>query len=232
MLNQVRNNGLRALCTRGLGDAEPVILLDGDTVLARDAVARHAALAADGYELIIPFRVNLDEAKTARVTAESILAIAREPGSGTIAALAGAVDEVAMASRERRYRRQLLLRKLVPGWAGVPKRHKPKILGGHHAVSVRCLRAVNGYDEEYRGYGFDDDDLSRRLYELPRPPRTAIAVRDILAFHLWHPSRAPGRPTEAPGFARFRREDLPMRAEHGWQDPLAQAPVTTEEVAG
>src|SRR5205085_9251119 len=139
----VRNNGLRALAANGaLGDSDPVLLLDGDTVLARDAIARHAALAAEGYELIIPFRVNLDEGKTARVSAEALLELARDPAGPTIAELAGAEDELAMVSRERRYRRQLLLRKLVPGWAGLPKRHKPKILGGHHAVSVRCLRAV------------------------------------------------------------------------------------------
>src|SRR5262249_6815500 len=105
---------------------------------------------------------------------------------------------------------------------GLPKAHKPKILGGHHAVSVRCLRAVNGYDEQYTGYGYDDDDLSRRLHALSPPPRTAIAVSEILALHLWHPSRAPARPTDAPGYARFSSPGLPIEAEHGWRNPIPQ----------
>jgi hypothetical protein len=237
MLNQVRNNGLRALENLAAPrDEDLVLVLDGDTILAREAIAQHAALAEEGYELVIPFRVNLDAAATERLTADAILAGARDHAAGP-GELAGAVDDEALAARQRRYRRQLLMRRFIPGWAGLPKRHKPKILGGHHAVSVQRLRAVNGYDEEYQGYGFDDDDLSRRLYGLEPPPKTAIAVRQILAFHLYHPTRAPARPVHAPGYARFRREDLPVRALHGWESPLPQpqvqvAPISPDPFAG
>src|SRR5690606_33781595 len=66
-LNQVRNNGLRALDALGLADDDLIIVLDGDTMLGADAIARHLALAAAGADLIIPFRINLTEEATARL---------------------------------------------------------------------------------------------------------------------------------------------------------------------
>ena len=88
------------------------------------------------------------------------------------------------------------------------------------------MRKINGYDEGYVGYGYDDDDLGRRLHTLPRRPVVAIAVEQILAFHLHHPTRAPARPTDAPGYARFSVPGWSSYAEHGWQNPASQ-PVPT-----
>src|SRR5262249_51159621 len=101
-----------------------------------------------------------------------------------------------------------------------------------HAVSVRCLRVVNGYDEQYVGYGYDDDDLARRLHAMTPPPRTAIAVFEILAFHLWHPTPAPARPTDAPWYARVARPGLPVAAEHGWKPPGSQPDPLVREIPG
>jgi hypothetical protein len=227
MLNQTRNNGLRALeRIATLEDRDIVLVVDGDTLLAPDAVARHAQLAVHGYELAIPYRLNLDEATTERITPQAVLDAA---AGGMLDPLVGQLDSEELFWRHRRYRRQLLLRRVLPAWTGVNKSHKPKVLGGHHAVSVRRLRAVNGYDELYTAYGFDDDDLSRRLHALRPPPRTAIAVKDILAYHLWHPTRAPRRPTDAPGYERFAQE-LPTVAEHGWRNPLPQPPPVVRVV--
>jgi hypothetical protein len=229
MLNQVRNNGLRALDAAGrLHDRDVVLVLDGDTVLDPDAVARHRELAVQGYELLIPYRVNLSQEVSQRITPAALL---RAAESGGFQSLFGPPDEQDLEDRHRRYRRQLLLRRVLPVWSGVNKPHKPKVLGGHHAVSVRALRAVNGYDEEYVAYGFDDDDLSRRLHALRPPPRTSIAVKDILAYHLWHPTRAPARPTQAPGYERFVR-NLPVVAVHGWRSGLPQATPTARLISG
>ncbi len=229
MLNQVRNNGLRTLEAAGrLRDRDTVVVVDGDTLLAPDAVSRHAELAHLGYELVIPYRVNLSQQVTEAVTPEGVIHAAEH---GCFEALVGPPDGQELSDRHRRYRRQLLLRRVLPAWAGLNKPHKPKVLGGHHAASVRCLRAVNGYDEHYVSYGFDDDDLSRRLHALRPPPRTSFAVKDIFAYHLWHPSRAPASPTLAPGYERFVR-DLPTVAEQGWRTPLPQPVPSVRLVSG
>ncbi|MCH7790870.1 MAG: glycosyltransferase [Planctomycetes bacterium] len=225
-LNQVRNNGLRALeATTTLADHDLIVLLDGDTMLAEDALERHASASAGGAELIIPFRVNLSEATTAGL------------GDGPITPaqlhqLITTSDGAALRRRQRRYERQLLQRRLLPEWTRAVKPHKPKVLGGHHGVSVRVLRAVNGYDELYTGYGYDDDDLTRRIYRLRPRVRVAVVVRECLSMHLWHPSRAPRRPTDAPGYARFSLKDLPTAARFGWSTPSDQPPVEVRVIGG
>lgn len=217
-LNQVRNNGLRALESRAMVvDRDLIVMLDADTLLAADAVARYDALARDGAELVIPYRVNLDQEQTEAVASVE---------NADVAGVATPRQMAALVEREARYRRQRTLRRLGLHRLGLVKSHKPKILGGHHAVAVAALRAINGYDEQYVGYGYDDDDLTRRLYGHCSRIDTRIAVNDILALHLWHPSRAPSRPMDAPGHARFARRDLPVVCEHGWRNPREQGPVT------
>jgi hypothetical protein len=228
-LNQVRNNALRALDqTAQPRSYDTVVVLDGDTVLGADAILRHWELSELGFELIIPYRINLDRARTSSLDLERLLRVAAAAGD-PLAGLATQEEWQSLADRHRRYVRHLRLR--AAPLPGIPKAHKPKILGGHHAVSVRCLRAVNGYDEQYIGYGYDDDDLARRLHALEPSPRTAIAVGDIMAYHLWHPSRAPKRPTEAPGYERFSRSDLPLQAEHGWTNPMPQPKPVVRTIA-
>ncbi len=221
-LNQVRNNGLRALDAAGvLRDADQVIVLDGDTILHPEAIARHAEMACRGFELVIPYRLNLTEAQSSGVNADVVLS----EGTHLASVWLNSDAQRELDAREARYRRHVLLRRL-----GLAKRHKAKVLGGHHAVAVRVLRAVNGYDEGYVGYGYDDDDLSRRVHALRPRVRVGIAVRRIPAFHLWHPTRAPGRPTEAPGYQRFKVGG-PMVAERGWRTPAAQPQPVVRTVA-
>lgn len=217
MLNQVRNNGLRALRDHSdIRDDDVVVVLDGDTMLAADAVARHAAIADEGADVIIPFRFMLEQEVTATIRPEDVLArgvhkdlLTTRPMRDTLARL------------DRRYRLHLLLSRF-----GLTKAHKPKIIGGHHAVRWRNLLDVNGFDEEYHGYGFDDDDLSRRLRR--RRPPTRIAVDDILAFHLWHPIRAPSRVKDSPGYERWMRTDLPVACLHGVRNGLPQVAPTVD----
>jgi glycosyltransferase involved in cell wall biosynthesis len=222
-LNQVRNNGLRALRDHaGIRPEDVVVVLDGDTMLASDALERHAALAHEGAELIIPYRFMIDEQVTPSVEAEDVL------NNGVPRARIVTPEmERDLLARDRRYRRNLLLARL-----GLTKPHKPKLIGGHHAVQFGTLVRVNGFDEEYVGYRFNDDDLSRRL-RLARPRvRTAIAVKRIEAYHLWHKVRAPDKLQEAPGFARWSRKDLPVRCVMGIENGLGQPEPVVRVVGG
>jgi hypothetical protein len=214
-LNQVRNNGLRALRdVLGMQPEDLVVVVDGDTMLMPESLARHQALRASGHDLIIPYRYELDEGPTRTVDAEAVLA----GGVDRALITPGLVE--GLARRDRRYRKHLLFNTLRLDRLATSRPHKPKLIGGHHAVSWRTLVEVNGFDEEYVGYRFNDDDLSRRLRALR--PKTAIAVRAIEAVHLWHPIRAPDRLQDAPGYQRWIRTDLPTRCVVGLDNPLAQ----------
>jgi GT2 family glycosyltransferase len=41
----------------------------------------------------------------------------------------------------------------------------PKLRGGVAAINREDFQKVNGYDEQYQGWGNEDDDLGRRLYQ-------------------------------------------------------------------
>ncbi len=228
-LNQVRNNGLRALDGAGmLEDSDLIVVIDGDILLEEHAIARHAVLAAKGAEFILPFRINLTKQMTLGISEASLLG-AQALGGNFVRSLATVDDLSTLRRRAGRYRRQLAARRL-PRWLKLVKAHKPKPLGGHHALTVAVMRKINGYDEGYVGYGYDDDDLGRRLHTLPRRPVVAIAVEQILAFHLHHPTRAPASPTNAPGYARFIAPGWSSYAEHGWQNPAFQPVPTVRDI--
>jgi GT2 family glycosyltransferase len=217
-LNQVRNNALRAADAAGvLRDDDLVVILDGDTALAPGAIEAHEHSRAAGFGVVLPWRVNLTEAFTATLTPERVMtdpALFLEP-------LAAAHDE--LHTRQSRLERQSRFR----GYPLLSKPHKPKLLGGHHAVRVGLLREVDGFDERFVGYGYDDDDLARRLYRSRPRARIAVRVIDAPAFHCWHPTRATPRPTEASGYATFR---MPwgVRSVVGWSaSPDQPARVTT-----
>ena len=228
--SQARNNGLRALDAEvHPGDGDLVVGIDGDMILDPAVLARHGADAARGAEVIIAFRTCLDEGTTGRVSAEMLLLCGE---AGIWEKLGSPQDRAALADRQRRYERQLHIRSLLPRqlWRALVKPHKPKLISAHYAATVGRLRAVNGFDEEYEGYGYEDDDLGRRLLAVVPPSRVSIAVDRAPAYHLWHPSRAPSRPTDAPGYTRFARADLPTYAMHGWKNPADQPTPTVRVV--
>ncbi|GIK18278.1 MAG: hypothetical protein AMXMBFR77_10660 [Phycisphaerales bacterium] len=224
---QVRNNALRVLDAAGeLRDRGQALFIDGDMLLSETACARHHALATAGYGLVIGFRANLDEATTAGIKPEAILS----PTFRT-ASLLTPTELESLHARHRKYERQLRLRRLLPGPLCPVKPHKPKLISCHAAVAVAALRRVNAFDEQFTAYGYEDDDLGRRLHALSPPPRVAIAVAEIIAFHLWHPSRAALRPQDNPGHARFTTP-RPIRAEVGWSTPAPQPEPCIEVIPG
>lgn len=213
-LNQNRNNGLRALDAHfTLRDDDRILVIDGDTILEERGIERHAARSES---IILAYRINLDAARTNALGPDRLL----DP-SMRLDGLATPAELADLAVRQRRLERQARLR-ASPFFSRFLKRHKPKLLGGHHAVRVGSLRAVNGYDEFFRGDGTDDDDLARRLYQLRPLPSIAVLASSILAFHLYHDTRRPWRPTQAPDYARFARPNAPTSAERGWNSPLPQ----------
>lgn len=228
-LNQVRNNALRAADGAGLlRDDDLALVIDGDTLLFEESVERFGALASAGSDVVIAYRINLDPERTKELTPEALL-MHEGSGATTLEGFARSDELLDLGRRQARYQRQLLWRRLGLHRLGLVKAHKPKVLGGHHAVRVGVLRAINAYDERYLGYGYDDDDLSRRLLALRPTARVTIAVDECMALHLWHPSRAPQRPTDAPGYATFRQGG-PVACVRGWASPADQPGVTVTAI--
>lgn len=210
---QVRNNGVRALLARRVAPGSLLVFLDGDCVPGHDLAAAHAQRCPPG-SVSIGFRFDLTAGQTETFDGPALRAglppVNLEPE-----------QTLGLAARARRFRRQVVLRRF-----GLAKAHKPKLLSANFAVPLADYLAVNGFDERYEGYGQEDDDLGRRLYR--HGCRPVVSIEEAVAYHLFHPTRAPGDWHGSPNAARFHASG-PTRCVHGVDNPIEQPEVTVAE---
>lgn len=211
---QVRNNAVRALLARGAGDGL-LVFLDGDCCPGPDVLETYERLRAGG-DLVIGYRFDLTAGQTDAFD-EAALAAGRPPVDPTPA------QWKLLTWRHRRYRRAEILRSMgLLRWG-----HKPKVLSANFGLTMSRFRQVNGFDEEYLGWGGEDDDLGRRVYRVGGRP--VVAVKDLMVYHLFHDTRRDSRWSDAPGVKRFLKGG-PARCVHGVENPYPQDPVEVLEL--
>jgi glycosyltransferase involved in cell wall biosynthesis len=64
-------------------------------------------------------------------------------------------------------------------------RYSKQSLGGHLSIHRKDIESVNGYDENFVGWGGEDEDLGIRLVKAGVFGRSAIRSARVL--HVWHP---------------------------------------------
>lgn len=69
-------------------------------------------------------------------------------------------------------------------WYAGPKRSQGWFLDFCQAVRRDAVLDIGGFDEDYKGYGFDDDDFAYRLQASGVQYRWAL---DVECYHQWHP---------------------------------------------
>ena len=179
-----------------------VIFLDGDCIPQRDFIARHRALSA-ARTVVTGSRILLAPTLTREALARR-LPLQRQPWSFWLRQrAAGQINKfmpLAVHLPDLRLRR-------VNGfvWRGI----KTCNLGAWLAD----LKAVNGFDETFVGWGHEDADLVARLHNLGVTRKNGFWSTEVL--HLWH-KEAP-RDREGPNYARVvsRLADRTVRAQHG-----------------
>lgn len=160
-LARCRNEGVRA------SRAPYLLFLDGDCILPRDHVQMHlvrrkpgVVMAGDCYRL--------DESTSLHVTPDVV-----RGGEFTRWAPASEIRRLKKFDRSSRF------------YAFIRHPTKPKLIGNNVGIWRCDYERVNGYDENFQGWGCEDDDLRLRLR------RSGVRVESILrwtrTFHLWHP---------------------------------------------
>ena len=177
-----------------------LIFLDGDCLVRPDYLERHASLAEPGH-FVHGSRVRLDPGLSRFATTRKATAIERW----------GAVRWLGEWLRGRVDRFTPLLR--VP--LGPLRRMSPRrwrgVKGCNLALWRSDLLAVNGFDEGFEGWGFEDNDLVVRLIRhgvRRKEGRYAVPV-----LHLWHEMRPPD-PASRERLERRLRSDT-VRARRG-----------------
>lgn len=183
------NEGFRLAVTRNVGASnatgEWLVFIDGDIVLLPGAIGCHARHATDAFTALAGGRTMLDRELSGQVTKEAISSKAIE---GMLTA-----DEIRCLHWEHRRNRLYDL---------IRHRKRPHLHGHQFSLSKRLFRAVNGFDENYVGWGAEDVDFRDRIV------RKGARIRSLVGFaigiHLWHPMHSTipekGAPLQSQGY--------------------------------
>ena len=152
------------------------IFLDGDCVPLRDFIAMHRRLARPNW-FVSGNRILLSESFTRQAIAEQIPLWQWSAGQWLAARLTGKVNRLTPVLRLANWSRP------QPDWIGAKTCNL--------AAWKDDFLVVNGFDENFLGWGCEDDDFGQRLRA--SGVRLASILHRTCSYHLWHPP-APCRP--------------------------------------
>lgn len=194
-LARCRNEGVAA------STAPFLIFADGDLIFPSDFVLQHlarrrtkGALTGDYYRLTEGASAQIDEAAVQYVKVRALVA----PG-----------ELLRIRKADRRARWHTFIR----------HRDRPRFIGGNVGIWRSDFERVNGYDENFQGWGCEDEDLSYRLRLAGI--RTHSIMRWACPIHVWHPRdvTAPAVWEDGPNVAYYLRKQRPNHCLNGLVKP-------------
>lgn len=170
------DRGFRAGAARNRAAAvatgDYLIFLDGDCIPRPDWIAQHRRLAEPGW-MVAGNRILLSERFSQHVLEGAEPVHRWSLGQWRLAQLAGHVN------------RTLPLRRLALGpLRKLGARRWQRVRTCNLGVWAADFRAVNGFDEQFEGWGFEDSDLAVRLLNHGVRRKEGAFATGVL--HLWH----------------------------------------------
>lgn len=156
-----RNEGV------GRSSAPQLLFVDGDCLLPPDHIEQHLRAAKRGVATC-SYCIRLDEATSDRVTLDAIR-------SGDFCQWPPLDD--------RRKLRHMHFKAMWYAVIGHPT--KPAFRSGNFALARDDFEQINGFDENFRGWGCEDDDFGRRLRA--SGVQAVSILNRTCVYHLWHP---------------------------------------------
>lgn len=184
-----RNNGIR----NASGDF--LVFMDADFAALPGAVRSHVDAAQAGWFAAGRCKYTTEE-QAARILAEGASA-------GLLEKIYRELPDGPIEKEHDRFVRQAILRRF--GF-GDPRK---STFGGHFSVHRADIEAVNGYDENYTGWGAEDMDIAHRMVLAGFRGKSVIRTARVL--HLWHPREMGERHwKEGANVDYFFRKEIPI----------------------
>lgn len=198
------DKGFRLSAIRNLAAAQAkgdyLVFIDGDCVPRLDFVMRHRALAEPKW-MVAGNRLLLSESFT-RTVLERRLPIHRwDLSSWWVARRARDLNRIGP-----------LLRVPLGPLRKIGGKRWQRVRGCNMGIWKADLLAVNGFDETFEGWGYEDSDMAVRLVNAGRRLKKGAYACGLL--HLWH--RENDRRQEGPNWDLLQRrirsgETLPLK---------------------
>lgn len=197
-LARCRNEGVAA------SRAPYLLFTDGDCILPRDHLRLHLGARRHG-RVVGSDCVRLDQPTSERIDEATI----RGGGHERL---------VPRSERARMWHKGI--RAKAYEWLRLPMR--PRLSGNNIALWRDDYEAINGFDEQFIGWGHEDRDLQHRLERIG--VRVSSILLETFPIHLWHPP-APSfvrNGAGTPNLAYFRDlADRPTFCRDGFAKPDA-----------
>ncbi|HVG05007.1 MAG TPA: glycosyltransferase family 2 protein [Burkholderiaceae bacterium] len=152
-----------------------LIYLDGDCIVRRHFVRAHRELAEAGW-CVTGGRVLLSEAFTRNALTDETAVEDWSVAGATLAAIQGKVNRASTLAR-------LPLGPLRK-FGG---RRWQRLRGCNFSAFRTDIERVNGFDECFQGWGFEDSDFAARLIESGVRLKYGRMATNV--YHLWHPEQ-------------------------------------------
>ncbi len=166
------DRGFRAAKIRnkaiGKSSGDYLILLDGDCVMNRHFVADHAGLAEAGC-FIQGKRIHVNK----RAVASFLPGDAGSPLALLRMALTGGISNAHHLIR-------------LPYYRGFKNRKLKGIKSCNMSFFKDDILAVNGFNEDFEGWGNEDSELACRFFKFGLLKKVHPFM--VVCFHLWHPT--------------------------------------------
>ena len=182
-----RNNGIR----KAKGDY--LIFLDCDYLILPSTIRIHRDLAKPKRFVAGTFKC-LSKEQTDHVFNATIT-------PDLLRSLYASTPDTELYKDHFRYIRRTILMRL-----GLISPRK-QCLGGHFSIHRADIERINGYDENYIGWGGEDEDLGIRLVKAGIYCRSGLPR--LKALHAWHPPQIANRDWQkGPNIEYFSRQDV------------------------